>query len=181
MKRLLFMFLAVSALSFSVACSSDDDNAPDVETADLVGTWQLKSIDFTVFEDSGFPASDPCILELVAGYDFKADHSFYFVLGEGGFFDPYEREYWTWSGDTESFKITQTNPSMPPYNFGIEPTNIEIVKVDGQWKMTFHAELSNGSAGNFMLVKQELDLEDLPVLRKPDGSVYECGFFDPFN
>src|SRR5690625_6788343 len=90
------------------------------------------------------PASDACVVEMISGYDFREDKRFYFVLGEGGFFDPYEEDYWTWTGSINDFKIVQVNPSNPPYNFSLEPTDIAIGAHNDTWKMTFTAELFNG-------------------------------------
>ncbi len=175
MKKLVLL----TALVFGVvlySCSSDDDNAPE-ETVDLVGDWRLTNVDFTVFKEDGRPASDACIVELVAGYEFRSDKSFYFILGEGGFFDPYAEKYWTWEGNIDDFKIVQTNGAMPPYNFSLNPTDIKVTKINGKSILTFHSEMSNGSSANFTLVKETIDKTKTPVLTKPDGSVYVCGFF----
>lgn len=179
LRRSIFLFSALLLSAFILSCSSDDDGVVEEENI-LIGTWQLTHIDLTVFEDSGFPASDPCIVELVSGYDFAADQSFYFVLGEDSSFlpDPYQSDYWEWEGDVDNFEISQRNPAMPPYDFSLNPTNIDVKKVDGKWHMTFHSEMSNGSAANFSLVKQPLDLSLYPAVTAPDGSPYHCGFFD---
>lgn len=175
-KKFLIIFVTIFS-AFAVSCSDDDD--PVVEqTPKLEGTWQLTNIDFSIFEETGMPASDACVVEMIAGYDFREDKRFYFVLGEGGFFDPYEEDYWTWTGTINDFKIVQVNPSNPPYNFSLEPTNIAIGAHNDTWKMTFTAELFNGSVADFTLIKQDLDLTQRPVMTKPDGTVYECGFFD---
>ncbi len=178
MKKLVLL----SAIIFGLvlySCSSDDD-ANVTEDFSLVGDWRLTNVDFTVMAEGGRPASDACIVELVAGYEFRADSKFYFILGEMDrpLFDPYAADYWTWEGDTEDFKIVQTNPMSPPYNFGLNPTDIEVKRVDGIIKMTFHSEMGNGSAAKFTLVKEAIDKTKLPALTKPDGSSYYCGFFD---
>ncbi len=176
MKKLFLLSAVVFGLVF-YSCSSDDDNA-EADNFSLVGEWRLTNVDFTVFEEGGRPASDACIVELVAGYEFRTDSSFYFILGEIDSPINFSGEYWTWEGDISDFKIEQTNPANPPYNFGLNPTGIEVVKIDGKTTMTFHSEMSNGSAANFTLVKEAIDKTKLPVLTKPDGSVYHCGFFD---
>lgn len=176
MKKLILFSALIFGMMF-YSCSSDDDNIQE-ENVSLVGEWRLTNVDFTVMEEGGRPASDACIVELIAGYEFHEDSNFYFILGEGGFFDPYAQEYWTWEGDINDFKIVQTNPMSPPYNFGLTPTDLEVKKINGKATMTFHSEMSNGSAANFTLVKEAIDKTKLPVLTKPDGSAYHCGFFD---
>lgn len=175
-KNFLFIFTAIAVL-FAVSCSKDDDNKTIVEEAELVGNWQLTNVDFTVFEEGGRPASDACIVELVTAYQFKENGDFEFVLQESAPFP--SGDFWTWEGDIDSFVIVQTNPAMPPYNFGLTPTNLKIVKQGETWKMTFNSVMGNGSKANFTLVKTEtIDRTRIPALTKPDGSSYYCGFFD---
>ena len=178
MKKLVLFSAIIFGLVF-YSCSSDDDSAAE-EIVNLVGEWRLTNVDFTIMEDGGRPASDACIVELVVGYEFRADNKFYFILGEMDrpLFDPYAAEYWKWEGAIEEFKIVQTNPISPPYNFGLIPTNIQLTKVDGKNTLTFNSEMSNGSAAKFTLVKEAIDKTKFPVLTKPDGSSYYCGFFD---
>ena len=175
----LFLFSAIVFGLVFYSCSSDDDKAQS-ETYSLVGDWRLTNVDFTVMTEGGRPASDACIVELVVGYEFRADSKFYFILGEMDrpLFDPYAEDYWKWEGTVEDFDIVQTNPMSPPYNFGLTPTNIVVKKIDGKTTMTFHSEMSNGSAANFTLVKESIDQSKWPVLTMPDGSPYYCGFFD---
>lgn len=178
MKKLVLL----SAIIFGLvlfSCSNDDDNAIE-ENVSLVGDWRLTNIDFTVMTEGGRPASDACIAELVTGYEFRADSKFYFILGEMDrpLFDPYAADYWTWEGDTESFVISQTNPMNPPYNFGLNPTNIQVDNSGPKPIMTFSSEMGNGSSAQFTLVKEPIDKTKFPVVTKPDGSVYHCGFFD---
>lgn len=177
-KNVLLICVAIFTM-FTVSCSKDDNK--DVEAApELAGEWQLKNVDFTVLDEEGtkFPANDGCVIELVSGYIFEEDQKLRVILGKGDLFDPYAADYWTWEGDINNFKIVQTNPARPPYNFGLTPTNIEVRNVNGKWTMTFHAELYNGSAANFTMVKTDkLNTAELPILTKPDGSVYVCGFF----
>lgn len=179
MKKLILFSALVFGMVF-YSCSSDDDSAPIEEKVDLVGDWRLTNVDFTIMKEGGIPASDACITELVVGYEFSEDNKFYFILGEMDrpLFDPYAKDYWTWEGDIEDFKIVQTNPMSPPYNFGITPTNLEVKEVDGKTTMTFHSAMSNGSEADFTLVKEKIDKAKWPVLTEPDGSAYYCGFFD---
>ena len=178
MKKLVLFSALVFGLVF-YSCSSDDDNTK-TDNVSLVGEWRLTNVDFTVMTEGGRPASDACIVELVAGYEFRADSKFYFILGEMDtpLFVPYAQEYWTWEGDKDDFKIVQTNPMSPPYNFGLNPTNLVVKKIDDIATMTFNSEMSNGSSAKFTLVKEAIDQTKLPVLTKPDGSAYYCGFFD---
>lgn|SRR5690554_1335202 len=175
MKKLLLLSAIIFGMVF-YSCSSDDDNNAE-DAISLVGDWRLTNVDFTVFEEGGIPASDACIVELIAGYRFYSDKNFHFVLGEIDAPINFEGDYWTWEGDINDFKIIQTNPMSPPYNFGLNPTNLVVTTVDGKITMTFHSEMSNGSAAKFTLVKEDIDRLKLPELTKPDGSVYVCGFF----
>jgi len=175
-KLVLFSALVFGLVLYS--CSSDDDSAPIEENVDLVGDWRLTNVDFTVMEEGGIPASDACIVELIAGYEFHADSSFSFILGDIDSPINFDGDYWKWEGDINDFKIIQINPMSPPYNFGLTPTNLEVKNVNGKATITFHSEMSNGSAANFTLVKEEINKVKLPVLTQPDGSAYHCGFFD---
>lgn len=176
MKKLFLLTAVVFGLVFN-SCSSDDD-VNITEDISLVGDWRLTNVDFTVMGEGGRPASDACIVELVAGYEFRADNSFFFILGEAGSSFPTTGDYWTWEGDKNDFNIVQTNPSSPPYNFSLIPTDVEVKNIDGKIIMTFHSEMSNDSAANFTLVKEAIDKTKLPVLTNPDGTAYYCGFFD---
>jgi len=178
MKKGLFLFAIIfSFIAFS--CSSDDDKGSTSKEITLIGEWRLTNIDFTVFEEGGMPASDACIFELIAGFEFSADSKFYYHLGEDyPLFDPYAEDYWSWEGNINDFKIIQNNPSSPGYNFGLTPTDINSEWVDGVATLTFHAEMFNGSEAKFTLIKKEVDSTKTPILTKPDGSVYRCGFFD---
>lgn len=178
MKKLFLLSAIVFGLVF-YSCSSDDDNV-EPENFSLVGDWRLTNVDFTIMTEGGRPASDACIVELVVGYEFRADSKFYFILGEMDrpLFDPYAADYWKWEGDINDFKIVQNNPMNPPYNFGLTPTDIVVKKIDGKTVMTFHSAMANGSAADFTLVKEDIDKTKWPVLTKPDGSPYYCGFFD---
>lgn len=177
MKKLVLLSAVIFGLVF-YSCSSDDDNVAE-ENVNLVGDWRLTNVDFTIMKEGGRPANDGCIVEIIAGYEFRTDNSFYFILGEAGSSFPTDGDYWTWEGDIKDFKIVQTNGAMPPYNFGLNPTNIVVKDIDGKSTMTFFSEMSNGSAANFTLVKGQIDQTKLPVLTQPDGSPYYCGFFDP--
>ncbi|MBA6151204.1 hypothetical protein [Gelidibacter maritimus] len=178
MKKLVLLSAVVFGLVF-FSCSSDDDNGTD-DTVSLVGEWRLTNVDFITMTEGGIPASDGCIVELVTGYEFHADSKFYFILAdsERPLFDPYAKEYWTWEGDGKDFKIEQTNPMSPPYNFGLNPQNIKTKQVDGKLTLTFQSKMGNGSEANFTLVKEPIDKSKSPVLTDSDGEPYYCGFFD---
>lgn len=177
--RKLILFSAIIFGMLFYSCSSDDDNGTQDGTISLVGDWQLTHVDFTTLIDEGvlIPASDACILEIVSGYRFFDDNSFFFILGEAGSSFPTQGDYWTWEGDSDRFKIVQANPSMPPYNFGVTPTNLKVEEANGKTTMTFSSKLGNGSEANFTLVKQTIDNTKLPVVTD-NGASYYCGFFD---
>ena len=179
MRKLVLLSAVFFGLVF-YSCSSDDDNSSE-EKVELAGDWQLTNVDFTVMTEGGRPASDGCIVELVAGYEFGNDSKFYFILSdsERSFFDPYSQDYWSWKGNSEDFEIVQNNPGNPPYNFSLEPTDLEVKTLDGKTTMTFHSKMGNGSEAKFTLVKEKIDKTKKPVLTKPDGSSFYCGFFDP--
>ena len=179
MKKLVLLSAVVFGLVF-YSCSSDDDNGTE-ETVSLVGDWQLTNVDFTSINEEGrqIPASDPCIVEIVVGYRFFADKSFYFILGEAGSSFPTKGDYWTWEGDTDDFKITQKNLAMPPYNFGLTPEQLVVKEVNGKTQMTFTSVMGNGSTAKFKLVKEEIDPNKLPKLTAPNKPDFYCGFFDP--
>ena len=177
MKKLVLLSALVFGMVF-YSCSSDDDNNMVEEAITLKGDWQLTNVDFTVMATGGFPTTDACIVELVVGYEFRTDNSFYFILTDAGASFPTQGDYWTWQGNISDFKIVQTNGAMPPYNFSLTPTELEVKKVDGKTIMTFQSEMSNGSAAKFTLVKGAIDRTKPAVLTQPDGSDYYCGFFD---
>ncbi|MEO5788156.1 MAG: hypothetical protein ACOH2D_14395 [Gelidibacter sp.] len=178
MKKLVLLSAVVFGMVF-YSCSSDDDNATK-EEVNLVGDWQLTNVDFITMTEGGIPASDGCIVELITGYEFRADSKFYFILTDGEYqlFDPYAAEFWTWEGNMEDFAIIQTNKKRPGYHFGLSPENIVVKEVEGKSVITFNGELGNGSKAKFTLVKQKIDRSKSPVLTNPDGSSYYCGFFD---
>lgn len=178
MRKLVLLSAVVFGLVF-YSCSSDDDNTQK-DAVSLVGDWRLTNVDFTKMTEGGIPASDACVVELVTGYEFRSDSKFYFILAdsEKPLFDPYAKDYWTWEGDIEDFKIEQTNPYNPPYNFGLNPTDIKVNEVNGKTILTFHSKMHNGSEANFTLVKETIDKTKQPELTNPDGSDYYCGFFD---
>lgn len=177
MKKLVLLSAIVFGLVF-YSCSSDDDNTN--EEVSLVGEWRLTNVDFTVMTEGGRPASDACIVELVTGYEFRADSKFYFILADSDtpLFDPYEKDYWKWEGDVENFEISQINPMSPPYNFALSPTDIKVKEENGKSVLTFHSKMGNGSEADFTLVKEKIDKSKQPELTNPDGSDYYCGFFD---
>ncbi len=177
MKKLVLVSAIILGLVFH-SCSTDDKIIrPEIA---LEGEWRVTNIDFSVMEEGGFPASDACIWELVTGFEFHADKSFYYILGDldRPMFDPYAQEYWTWSGHSSDFVITQTNPSNPPYNFGITPVQIAFDNTAAKLVMTFEAELSHGSYATFTIVKEPIDTSKFPMVTDTDGAPYHCGFFD---
>lgn len=179
MKKLVLLSAIVFGLVFS-SCSSDDDNNSKEEIS-LVGDWQLTNVDFTVMSDDGgkIRATDNCIMEIIAGYQFRQDNSFFFILGEAGSSFPTKGDYWTWEGDADDFKIIQANGAMPPYNFSVKPTDLKVETIDGKNKMTFNSEMANGSVAKFILVKEKIDQAKLPQMTAPDGLDYEyCNYFD---
>lgn len=182
MKKLVLLSAIFFGLVF-YSCSSDDDHNKVVEeNVSLVGDWQLTNVDFSFINTEGrlIPASDPCIVEIVAGYRFFADNSFFFILGEAGASFPTKGDYWTWEGEVDDFKIVQKNLAMPPYNFGLTPTDLELKKVNGKDQITFNSVMGNGSTAKFTLVKtEEIDQSKLPKLTAPEDPDFYCGFFDP--
>lgn len=180
MKKLVLLSAVVFGLVF-YSCSSDDDNS-EKEKVSLAGDWQLTNIDFTYMSENGgrIRATDNCIMELVAGYRFFADNSFFFILKEGAPF-PTEGDYWKWEGDINGFNILQPNLNKLPYDFSVSPSELVVKEVNGKVTMTFHSKMGHGSEANFTLVKtKEIDQAKLPQFTAPDGLAYEyCGFFDP--
>ncbi|MCA4807015.1 hypothetical protein [Myroides odoratimimus] len=179
MKKTLSI-LTLLALSFTgISCSSDDNSKvnPITEKNQLIGEWQLKTIKFTKFVESGIPANDACMVEGLRGYSFKEDKTFSFIVGKESSFDPSAKKYWEWSGDEKAFEIKQINPSMPPYNFGFKPTNITITKDREILSLSFSANLSNGSSADFLLEKKIVDNQPAKVYM-PDGSEFSCELFN---
>lgn len=176
MKKLILLSAIIFGLMFVSCSKSDDDVKTDV--VELVGEWRVTNLDFTVMTEGGRPASDACIQELVTGYEFHADSTFSFILGEINSPINFEGEYWTWEGSTDGFKIIQNNPMSPPYNFSLTPTDIQIDNTGAKPVMTFHTEMSNGSSAKITLVKEPIDKTKFPVVTDPDGNPYHCGFFD---
>ena len=182
-KKIMRKLVLLSAVFFGLvfySCSSDDDNSSE-EKVELAGDWQLTNVDFTYMSPDGgrIRATDACIMELVAGYRFFSDNSFFFILKPGGPF-PTEGNYWTWKGDIEDFNILQPNPMNPPYDFSVAPIDLTMATVDGKTTITFNSKMGNKSEAKFTLVKtKEIDQSKLPVLTQPDGSSFYCGFFDP--
>lgn len=176
----VFLLLSVVCLSLSgVSCSSDDNSTeiidkPGEEKSILVGTWQIESIHFTKFVESGIPANDGCMLEGMRGYDFQEDGTFNFIVGEDSSFDPSAKKYWEWSGDEKGFEIKQLNIAMPPYNFGIKPTNI-VFKGEGEnLTMSFQAVLANGSEAEFVLQKGTVNQNQASEVTLRGGETFSC-------
>lgn len=173
MKRNILLVCSIVAILFGYSCSSDDNTvAPDdnntTEEATLVGNWQIETINYSHVEEVDHPIykNDFCVMEYVTGYSFQEDGSFLYLLYQDKFgTNESDREIWTWEGDTSSFVINQLNPSFPPgYNFGLEPYNVNIESVDGEWIMTFDADLFMESKASFTLRKtDEINTEIQPI------------------
>lgn len=178
MKKTLVLFCAILVAIFVVSCS-DDDNAPVQENnVELLGSWQLNTVQITNFVESGFPAPDACMISYVTGYVFNDDGTVLISLLENTpFANMSKPEYWTWEGDITGFTITQVNQAMPPYNFGIAATNVNVEEVNGVWTMTFSTELANGTTADFTLIKQDINGTQQPVVLNEDGSAYTCNPF----
>lgn len=178
MKKALLIFTAFAIATGFYSCKKDknEDSLTPPEDV-LIGNWQLTNLDFSVMPDSGFPASDVCVMEIVSGYEFRANHQLYVILGEDGFFDPYAKDYWSWSGDKNDFEIIQNNPASPPYNFSLQPRDITFEKSDNTWILSFISDMKNGSTARFKLKKQEIALDKNPSVTDPNGESYQCNFF----
>ncbi|WP_010254785.1 hypothetical protein [Myroides injenensis] len=181
MKKILLFCLAILPL-ISTSCSSDDNSienpTPVVPENPLIGTWKVETVKFTKFVETGIPANDGCMIEGIVGYNFTKDKTFVFITGEGSSFDPTAKKYWEWKGDEKGFEINQINPSSPPYNFGIKPTNVKITEVGGLYSMTFSAKLANGSEADYKLVKGTVDNKTLPKVTLPNGDDFSCELFN---
>ncbi len=180
MKKSIILFCAILVAAFSVSCSDDDNTpVPEPAQAELVGNWQIDTVKITNFVDGGFPAPDACMISYVSGYEFNADNSVKVALVAGlPFSEMSNPDYWEWSGDITDFTITQLNQAMPPYNFGIAPTNVKVEAIDDTWEMTFSAELANGTTADFVLTKTEvIDNSQKTTVVNADGSAYECNPF----
>lgn len=179
MKKISLLIVSAILLMVAVSsCSKENSSTPPDDV--LIGNWRLTNVDFSVMPSTGRPTSDACIVELISGYDFKDNGKFYFVLNEVGsqyFPDPYTNDYWEWTGSKDEFSINQKNIKMPPYNFGLTPTNVKFEKSDNTWSMNFDADLSNGSKAHFKLIKEDFNKTQSPKLTNPKGEVYECNFF----
>lgn len=184
MKRgiLLFCYVVMALLGYS--CSSDD-NSPS-EEVDLVGEWQLETVDFSNIEEVGPPYhSDFCIMEYISGYHLKGDGTAVVVVvdnkfgtnhGLNGKGDP----IWYWTGDINNFTFDQPNPG-DTNGLGFTPkdiTNREFKKVDGQWVLTFQANLTLGSSATFTLVKKAIDDTQRPELLENGDYREPCHLLD---
>lgn len=183
MKKSILLFCSVAIALLGYSCSSDDDSPIiDDEQTTLVGSWQLETVDFSHIEEDAHPAykSDFCFMEYISGYEFREDGNFIFVAYDDKFgtneLEDGEESIWKWEGDIDSFVLIQTNPNYPPYDMSIAPENIQIEKVDGEWILTFDAEMYLGSTGTFKLVKTEsVDDTVKPELTENGEDKEACG------
>lgn len=178
MRKLILLSAIILGITF-YACSNDDDNDTPAKV-ELAGDWQLTNVDFTYMSPEGgkIRATDACVMEVVTGYRFFADNSFFFILKPGTPL-PSEGDYWKWEGDVEGFKIIQPNLMNPPYNFSVTPTDLNVKTVNGETTMTFNSKMGNGSEAKMTLVKtEEIDPTKFPKLTAPDEPDFYCGFFD---
>lgn len=181
MKKNILFICAIIVGLLSYSCSSDD-NTPE-EKANLVGLWQIETINYSHVEEAEHPIynNDFCVMEYVTGYDFREDGAFLFILFQDKFgTNESEREIWTWTGDTTGYTINQINPSFPPgYNFGLEPYNVHVEKVNNKWVMTFDADLRLGSKATFTLVKTDKINTEIQPIQTVNGEAREaCRLLD---
>lgn len=168
MKKGILLFCSVVVALLGYSCSSDDNSPIVEEEASLIGEWQLETVDFSNIEENAHPIyqSDFCVMEYIAGYTFKEDGSFIFVVTEDKFgtnsgASRDGEKIWFWEGDTDSFTISQPNP-MHTNGYVFAPkeiTNIDVRKVGDEWTLTFKAVLHLDSEGTFTLVKKEIEKE----------------------
>lgn len=169
MKKSIVLICSVLVALMGYSCSSDD-NSP-VETADLIGEWQLEAVDFSLINEdviNGQPhliyRTDFCVMEYIAGYTFNSDGSFIFIVTEDKFRTNSGQasdgqKIWFWQGELDNFSITQPNP-MHTNGYVFAPKNIsnrKFTKVGKDWQLTFDAELHLGSKATFTLVKKEIN------------------------
>lgn len=190
MKKSIVLVCSMIVALMGYSCSSDD-NTP--EETNLIGEWQLEAVDFSYINENvinGEPhpvyRTDFCVMEYIAGFIFKEEKNFIFIVTHDLFntnhgLSPKGDKIWNWDGDKENFTIDQPNPSHTNgYVFAPKTiSNRKIEKVGDKWQLTFDAELHLGSKASFTLVKKEIDrlnhrptLTDNKVLKKP------CGLLD---
>lgn len=129
MKRFYsYLFIATVGLLGLVSCSSDDNSTPEKKEVDpIVGKWELKTMDLTLYEDGEvyFEYEDIAVEGLlVFEFDFKEDNTVDFTSGnlnqsgemvtytETGTYDKNEDSVTiTIEGEPETFSILKLNSS----------------------------------------------------------------------
>lgn len=86
MKRFYsYLFIATVGLLGLVSCSSDDNSTPEKKEVDpIVGKWELKTMDLTLYEDGEvyFEYEDIAVEDLMLlEFDFKEDNTVDFTSG----------------------------------------------------------------------------------------------------
>lgn len=129
MKRFYsYLFIATVGLLGLVSCSSDDNSTPEKKEVDpIVGKWELKTMDLTLYEDGEvyFEYEDIAVEGLMLlEFDFKEDNTVDFTSGnlnqsgemvtytETGTYDKNEDSVTiTIEGEPETFSILKLNSS----------------------------------------------------------------------
>lgn len=129
MKRFYsYLFIATVGLLGLVSCSSDDNSTPEKKEVDpIVGKWELKTMDLTLYEDGEvyFEYEDIAVEGLMLlEFDFKEDNTVDFTSGnlnqsgemvtytETGTYDKNEDSVTiTIDGEPETFSILKLNSS----------------------------------------------------------------------
>lgn len=158
---LLVCSLIVGLMGYS--CSSDDNSTIAEEEVNLVGEWELETVDFSYINEDAHPIyqSDFCVMEYIAGYDFREDGSFIYVVAGDKFGTNNNLDIWNWEDGEDGLVIKQPNPQdTNGYVFAPkEMTNVDVRKVEDEWVLTFDAELHLESTARFTLVKKDIDKE----------------------
>lgn len=129
MKRFYsYLFIATVGLLGLVSCSSDDNSTPEKKEVDpIVGKWELKTMDLTLYEDGEvyFEYEDIAVEGLMLlEFDFKENNTVDFTSGnlnqsgemvtytETGTYDKNEDSVTiTIEGEPETFSILKLNSS----------------------------------------------------------------------
>jgi|SRR5690625_4881353 len=190
MKRGILLFCSIVVALLGYSCSSDDNSPVAEDEVDLIGQWQLEAVDFTAIEEDAHPIyqNDFCIIEYIAGYEFKSDGLFIFLVthdafgtnsgysGEG----EDKEQVWDWTGDATDFSLNSLNPALTNgVDFGLKPTNIKTEKINNEWVLTFDSEMFLGSSATFTLVKDQVDTcNHRPTLTYNGEHREPCGLLD---
>lgn len=181
MKKSILLVCSIVVGLMGYSCSSDDNSAI-AEEVNLIGEWQLETVDFSHIEEHGAPYhSDFCIMEYISGYHLKEDGTAIVVVvddrfgtnsGVNGKGEP----IWYWTGDIDNFTIDQPNPG-DTNGLGFTPndiTNRELRKVGDEWTLTFQTNLTLGSSATFTLVKKDIDDTQRPELLEKGEAKEAC-------